>query len=102
MDRIKDMIIVSGFNVYPAEVEMALTSHPDIIEAAVVGEASFKGNEAVKAYLVTSKPLTLAQVRYHCKSIISAYKVPTHIEIVETLPKSNIGKILRRLLKHAA
>jgi len=102
VDRIKDMIIVSGFNVYPAEVEMALTSHPDIIEAAVVGEASFKGNEAVKAYLVTSKPLTLAQVRYHCKSIISAYKVPTHIEIVETLPKSNIGKILRRLLKHAA
>ena len=102
VDRLKDMVIVSGFNVFPTEVEMALTTHPHIIEAAVVGESNLRGNESVKAYIVSSKPLTLANIRNHCKSLIAAYKVPTHVEFVAELPKSTVGKVLRKSLRSAA
>ncbi len=102
VDRVKDMIIISGFNVYPSEVEMALTQHEKIAEAAVVGTQALNGNEAVKAYIVSRCPLSLGEVRKHCKMIIAGYKIPTQVEFVKELPKSTVGKVLRKDLKKVA
>lgn len=100
VDRIKDMINVSGFKVFPNEVEEVLTTHPDIIEAAVIGVPDGEGSEVVKAYIVTNnKTLSLEDVRAFAKSKLTGYKAPHKIEFRDELPKSNVGKILRRELR---
>ncbi|MDB5593391.1 MAG: long-chain fatty acid--CoA ligase [Hyphomicrobiales bacterium] len=100
VDRIKDMILVSGFNVYPNEVEGVLTSHPQILEAAVVGIPDEHSGEAVSAYIVPrTRELTVEDVRLWCRENLAGYKVPRRITFRETLPKTNVGKILRRELR---
>lgn len=100
VDRKKDMINVSGFKVFPNEVEDALCSHPDVIEAAVIGLPDADGGELVKAYLVTKNPeLTVDAVRQFAKTQLTPYKVPKLIEFRSELPKTNVGKILRRELR---
>ncbi len=100
VDRKKDMIVVSGFNVYPNEVEDCLALHPGIFEAAVIGVPDDTTGEAVKAYVVLNdKSLTKEAIRAHCKEHLTAYKVPKRVEIRDDLPKSNVGKILRKDLR---
>jgi long-chain acyl-CoA synthetase len=100
VDRKKDMIVVSGFNVYPNEVEDCLALHPGIFEAAVIGVPDDTTGEAVKAYVVLNdKSLTKEAIRVHCKEHLTAYKVPKRVEIRDDLPKSNVGKILRKDLR---
>jgi long-chain acyl-CoA synthetase len=100
VDRKKDMINVSGFKVYPNEVEDVLCSHTDIIEAAVVGIPDKEGSETVKAFIVTSNAdLTIQQVRDFARTQLTAYKVPHLVEFCKDLPKTNVGKILRRELR---
>lgn len=100
VDRIKDMIIVSGFNVYPNEVEDVACMHPDVVEAAAIGVASEKTGEAVKLFLVRSNPeLTEKQVIDFCHENLTGYKIPRQIEFREELPKSAVGKILRKELR---
>ncbi|MDB5651217.1 MAG: long-chain fatty acid--CoA ligase [Hyphomicrobiales bacterium] len=100
VDRIKDMIIVSGFNVYPNEVEDVLASHPKVAEAAVVGIPDAYSGEAVSAYVVPRTPdLTVEELRLWCRENLTGYKVPRRFEFRETLPKTNVGKILRRELR---
>ena len=102
VDRKKEMINVSGFNVYPNEIEEVLTSHPEILEAGVIGIPCEKSNEMVKAYIVKkdiSDSLGKEEVIAHCKNLLTGYKLPKKIEFVKELPKSNVGKILRRKLK---
>jgi long-chain acyl-CoA synthetase len=99
-DRKKDLIIVSGFNVYPNEVENVLTLHPGVLEAAVIGVPSEKSGEAVKAFVVRKDPtLDKATLIAFCKESLTGYKTPRRIQFVDELPKSNIGKVLRRELK---
>ena len=103
VDRKKDMILVSGFNVYPNEVEEVLTSHPAIREAAVVGVPDEHSGEAVRAYVAALDPaLTADEVIRHCRVSLAAYKVPRQVEFRDELPKSPVGKILRRELRPAA
>ncbi len=100
VDRKKDMINVSGFKVYPNEVEDVLGSHSDILESAVIGVPDKEGSETVKAFVVTSNPdLTVQQVRDFAKIKLTAYKVPHLVEFCKDLPKTNVGKILRRELR---
>ena len=100
VDRKKDMILVSGFNVYPNEVEDILATHPDIAEAAVIGVADPATGEAVRAFVVTqNKALTAADIDRHCRAQLTAYKVPKQIVFRDSLPKSPVGKILRALLR---
>ncbi|MGD8177319.1 AMP-binding protein [Marinimicrobium sp. ARAG 43.8] len=99
VDRKKDMINVSGFKVFPNEVEDVLCTHPDIVEAAVVGVPDEESGELVKAFVVTSKTLSEADVRAFAKEKLTAYKVPHAVEFREELPKSNVGKVLRRELR---
>jgi long-chain acyl-CoA synthetase len=100
VDRKKDMILVSGFNVYPNEVEEAISHHPGIVEAAVVGVPDESSGEAVKAFAVRSDPsLTAEAVIKHCRETLAAYKVPKQVEFRDELPKSPIGKILRKELR---
>ncbi|MFI2812522.1 MULTISPECIES: AMP-binding protein [Microbulbifer] len=99
VDRLKDMIIVSGFNVYPNEVEDVLCRHPQIIEAAVVGSPSEQTGEAVNAHLVVEGELDQAAIVDFCREQLTAYKVPKHIHFHSELPKSTVGKILRRELR---
>jgi long-chain acyl-CoA synthetase len=99
-DRKKDMIVVSGFKVYPNEVEDAVTLHPDVVEAAAIGIPSQQSGEAVKVFVVSkSGKLTAAEVIAHSRKELTAYKVPDVVEFVKELPKSNVGKVLRRELK---
>jgi len=103
VDRKKDMILVSGFNVYPNEIESVLASHPKVMEAGVVGIEDKKSGEAVKAYIVKKDSnLTEEEILAYCKKNLAAYKQPRLIEFTEALPKTNIGKILRRELKTKA
>lgn len=103
VDRKKDMILVSGFNVYPNEVEDILARHPGIAESAVIGLPDGAAGEAVRAYIVRRDPaLTEADIRAHCKANLAAYKVPRQVEFRDDLPKSNVGKILRRELRTEA
>jgi long-chain acyl-CoA synthetase len=102
VDRLKDLIIVSGFNVYPNEVEEVLTSHPSVLEAAVLGEASEKTGEQVIAYITQCGELNTLQLIDYCKTQLTAYKLPKKIVIVDELPKSSVGKILRRELRTPA
>jgi long-chain acyl-CoA synthetase len=102
VDRKKDMILVSGFNVYPNEVEDCLARLPGIAEAAVIGVPDGAAGEAVKAFIVPlDKALTAEEVKAHCKQHLAAYKCPKLVEFRTELPKSNVGKILRKDLKSA-
>jgi len=97
LDRIKDMILVSGFNVYPTEIDDVLTQHSGIAEAATIGIDCKEAGQKVKVFIVKSDPsLTEADVLDHCKENLTAYKRPKLIEFIDELPKSNIGKILRK------
>jgi len=100
VDRLKDMIIVSGFNVYPNEVEEVLVGHPNIMEAAVVGEQSDKTGEAVCAYITVNQSLNVEDVINYCREGLTAYKVPKKVVVMDELPKSTVGKILRRELRN--
>ena len=100
VDRKKDLVLVSGFNVYPNEIEDCLAAHPGILEAAVIGVPDGASGEAVKAFVVASdRTLTQAEIRIYCKEHLTAYKVPKTVEFREELPKSNVGKILRKDLR---
>ena len=100
VDRKKDMILVSGFNVYPNEVEEVIASHPGVLECAVIGIPDSKSGEAVKAFVVKKDPnLTADAVITFCHEQLTGYKVPKHIEFRTELPKTNVGKILRRQLR---
>jgi long-chain acyl-CoA synthetase len=103
VDRKKDMILVSGFNVYPNEVEDVVTQMPGILECAAVGVPDAKAGEAVKLVIVRSDPkVTEADVRKYCEAQLTGYKRPKTVEFRTELPKSNVGKILRRELRDKA
>ncbi len=101
VDRKKDMILVSGFNVYPNEIEDVVTSHPDVVECAAVGISDPKSGEAVKVFAIKSpgSKVTESELREFCRERLTAYKVPKSIEFRDELPKTNVGKILRRQLR---
>ncbi len=100
VDRKKDMILVSGFNVYPNEVEEVIASHPGVLECAVIGVPDAKSTEAVKAFVVKKDPnLTAQDVIKFASTELTGYKVPKHVEFRTELPKTNVGKILRRELR---
>jgi long-chain acyl-CoA synthetase len=100
VDRQKDMISVSGFKVYPNEVEEVLVSHPKVLEAGVVGVPDEHSGEAVKAFVVKrDASLTEAELKSFARENLTAYKIPKHIAFIEALPKTNVGKILRRELR---
>jgi long-chain acyl-CoA synthetase len=100
VDRLKDMIIVSGFNVYPNELEQALTLHPAVSQCAAIGVADNKAGEVVKMFVVTTdSELTEAQVIDFCKENMAGYKVPKFVEFRNELPMTNVGKVLRKDLK---
>ena len=101
VQRKKDMVIVSGFNVYPSEVEGVLFSHPSVMEACVIGVPDAYRGEAVKAFVVFKPGAACSpgELRDHCAANLAEFKRPTQIEIRESLPKSAVGKILRRLLR---
>ncbi|GMO12130.1 MULTISPECIES: long-chain fatty acid--CoA ligase [Bradyrhizobium] len=100
VDRKKDMILVSGFNVYPNEIEEVIASHPGVLECAVIGIPDSKSGEAVKAFVVKKdQDLTADAVIKFCHEQLTGYKVPKHIEFRSDLPKTNVGKILRRELR---
>jgi long-chain acyl-CoA synthetase len=100
VDRKKDMILVSGFNVYPNEIEDVVALHPGVLEAAAVGVPDAKTGEAVKLYVVKKdQALTADQLIEHCRANLTAYKVPRQITFRNELPKTNVGKILRRELR---
>lgn len=103
VDRKKDMILVSGFNVYPNEVEDCLARHPAVQECAVIGVPDGPAGELVRAYVVRrDDSVTEADLRTHCKESLTAYKVPRQIVFRDDLPKTNVGKILRRSLRDEA
>jgi long-chain acyl-CoA synthetase len=103
VDRKKDMILVSGFNVYPNEVEAALLGHPDVADAAVVGVPDDETGEVVVAFVTPkSASLTEEAVRAHCKETLTNYKVPRLVVFKKDLPKSNVGKVLRKDLRDEA
>ena len=100
VDRIKDMIIVSGFNVYPNEVEDVIAMMPKVMEVAAIGVPDAKSTEAVKVFIVKKDPsLTEQEVRDFCEENMTGYKKPKHIVFRDDLPKTNVGKILRRALR---
>jgi long-chain acyl-CoA synthetase len=100
VDRKKDMILVSGFNVYPNEIEEVIASHPGVLECAVIGVEDSRSGEAVKAFIVKKDPnLSADEVIKYCGTQLTAYKVPKQIEFRTDLPKTNVGKILRRELR---
>ncbi|MBX7231002.1 MAG: AMP-binding protein [Bdellovibrionales bacterium] len=100
VDRKKDMILVSGFNVYPNEVEEVIAAHPKVLEVAAVGVPDEKSTEAVKVFIVPKdSSLTSTEVRSWCHENLVGYKIPKHVEFRKELPKTNVGKILRRELR---
>lgn len=100
VDRLKDMIIVSGFNVYPNELEQALTVHPDVSQCAAIGMPDPKAGEVVKMFVVSANSeLTEEQVIDYCKQTMAGYKVPKSVEFRDQLPMSNVGKVLRKDLR---
>ena len=100
VDRKKDMILVSGFNVYPNEVEDVVTQMPGVLECAAIGVPDAKAGEAVKLVIVRKNPaLTEAEVRAYCEANMTGYKRPKVVEFRTELPKSPVGKILRRELR---
>jgi long-chain acyl-CoA synthetase len=100
VDRKKDMILVSGFNVYPNEIEEVVASHPGVLECAVVGIPDERSGEAVKLFVVKKDPnLTAEELKAFCAENMTNYKRPRQIEFRTELPKTNVGKILRRELR---
>ncbi|MDH7943175.1 AMP-binding protein [Pseudohongiella sp. SYSU M77423] len=100
VDRKKDLIIVSGFNVFPSEVEEVVNAHPGVAESAAIGVPSDKSGETIKLFVVRrDSVLNIKDVESYCRENLTAYKVPKQIEFVDDLPKSNVGKILRRELR---
>jgi len=99
VDRKKDMILVSGFNVYPNEIEDVIANHPAVNEVAAVGVPCDKSGEAVKIFVVKKANVTGEELRAYAKKNLTAYKVPRYVEFRDDLPKSNVGKILRRELR---
>jgi long-chain acyl-CoA synthetase len=100
VDRKKDMILVSGFNVYPNEIEEVIASHPGVLECAVIGVQDARSGEAVKAFVVKKDPnVTAEDIIKFCGTQLTNYKVPKQIEFRTDLPKTNVGKILRRQLR---
>ena len=103
VDRKKDMIVVSGFNVYPNELEDVVSKHPGVLECAAVGVADAKSGEVIKMFVIRKdQTLTEAALKDFCRGQLTAYKVPKHIEFRDELPKTNVGKILRRELRESA
>jgi long-chain acyl-CoA synthetase len=100
VDRKKDMILVSGFNVYPNEIEGVVAMHPDVLECACIGVPDERSAEAPHLFVVRRSPGLLAdQLEAHCRKLLAPYKVPRHITFIEALPKSAVGKILRKELR---
>jgi long-chain acyl-CoA synthetase len=100
VDRKKDMILVSGFNVYPNEVEDVIALHPGVLEVAAVGIKDEKSGEVVKIFVVKKdQNLTAEQLIAHARESLAGYKVPKAVEFRNELPKTNVGKILRRALR---
>jgi long-chain acyl-CoA synthetase len=100
VDRKKDMIIVSGFNVYPNEIEAVIANHHDVVEVGVIGLPDENSGESVMAVVVSSNPhLTEHDIRAHCELSLTRYKLPKKVEFVAEVPKTNVGKILRRELR---
>ncbi len=100
VDRKKEMINVSGFNVYPNEIENVIAAHPKVLEVGVIGVPDEKSTEIVKAFIVKKDDsLTPEEVIAYCKENLTGYKVPKAVEFRTELPKTNIGKILRRKLR---
>ena len=99
IDRKKDMILVSGFNVYPNEIEDVLAMHPAVREAAAIGVPDDVQGERIKVFVVARSPLTADEVIQHCRKHLTGYKVPKLVEFRESLPQTNVGKILRRTLR---
>lgn len=103
VDRKKDMIVVSGFNVYPNELEDVVSKHPGVLECAAVGVADAKSGEVIKMFVIRKdQTLTEAALKDFCRGQLTGYKVPKHIEFRDELPKTNVGKILRRELRESA
>jgi long-chain acyl-CoA synthetase len=103
VDRIKDMILVSGFNVYPNEVEEAVAMHEGVGDVAAIGVADENSGEVVKIFVVRKDPnLTAEEIIAHCRKHLTGYKVPKQVEFRADLPRTNVGKILRRALKEGA
>ncbi|MCV2883761.1 AMP-binding protein [Aestuariibacter sp. AA17] len=102
IDRLKDLVIVSGFNVYPNEVENVLASHPCVLEAAVIGKSDERTGERVCAFITVSETVSEDALISHCKKSLTGYKVPKEFHIVQELPKSTVGKVLRRELRQAS
>jgi long-chain acyl-CoA synthetase len=102
IDRIKDMILVSGFNVYPSEIEEVVSLHPGVLEVGAVSVPDERSGEALKIVVVKKDPhLTAEDLMAFCRQRLTGYKVPHHIEFREELPKTNVGKVLRRALREA-
>ena len=103
VDRKKDMILVSGFNVYPNEIEDVIARMPNVLEVAVVGVPDKRSGESVRAYVVQNpearEPLTAEQVIAHCRLHLTDYKIPKSVKLKDELPKTNVGKVLRKDLK---
>lgn len=100
VDRKKDMILVSGFNVYPNEIEDVIVSHPDVLEVGVIGVPDEKSGELVKAVVVRKNDsLSVKELRDFCRTELTGYKIPKFIQFVDELPKTNVGKILRKDLR---
>lgn len=100
VDRKKDLIVVSGFNVYPNEIEEVVAGNDKVLEVACIGVKSEKTGEAIKVFVVRRDPsLTKEELIDFCRKELTAYKVPKDIEFRDELPKSNVGKILRRELR---
>ncbi|MEQ9424538.1 MAG: AMP-binding protein [Cyclobacteriaceae bacterium] len=100
VDRKKEMILVSGFNVYPNEIENVVASHPKVLEVGAIGVPDDKSTEVVKIFVVRKDlSLTDEELSSYCRDNLTAYKCPKYIEFIDELPKSNVGKVLRRVLK---
>jgi long-chain acyl-CoA synthetase len=101
VDRKKDMIIAGGYNIYPIELDDVLMGHPKVLEACTIGVPDQYRGETVKAFIVTKEgeTLTQAEITQYCKDNLAAYKVPKMLEFIDELPKSAVGKVLRRKLK---
>ena len=103
IDRKKEMINVSGFNVYPNEIESVVSEHPKVREVGAVGVPDANGKEEVRLYVVKKDPtLTAEELITYCREKLTRYKVPKHVAFKESIPKSNLGKVLRRVLKEEA
>jgi long-chain acyl-CoA synthetase len=103
VDRIKDMIVVSGFKVFPGEVEEVISRHPDVLECAVIGVPDDHSGEVVKVFVVPRRQgVTEKEICEFAKQHLTGYKVPKQVEFRSELPKSNVGKVLRRELRDEA